>query len=157
LEDIAAMLDGLAKREGEAAEVKVATQKARTYHRGAEYAYKDAAQILRDTKLGAQEEHPSFKRVLLNVMNTGGNCQAYTAVLKNGWYIVITDVGDPSLPDVKSTAVTVGIYKDQEWEDQVELKVVQLERPGRFRDQAHIKDICEAIAFQRASKYPEAL
>lgn len=91
----------------------------------------------------------------LEVLGTGGNCEAYFAVLPNGWQIAITDDGDPSLPDLSSTHIAVGIYKDDLWteENQVALERVKLERPKRIKDQAHLKVICEAIAFKVAWKH----
>lgn len=49
LDDISKTLAQIAVREAKAAG-RVNTQKGRTYHRGAEFAYKDAAQIVRQTR-----------------------------------------------------------------------------------------------------------
>jgi hypothetical protein len=89
----------------------------------------------------------------LEVKGTGGGCEAYVAKLSNGWEVVVTDHGDPSLPDLKSTAVDVGVYRDEEWQERVTFQTMRLERPKRIKDQTHLKAICEAIAYRVVSRH----
>lgn len=84
-------------------------------------------------------------QIKFEVVGTGGGCEAYVAKLPNGWNVVVTDNDDPSLPDENSTAIDVGIYRDEEWMDVVAFNQVEVEAPT--------KEECERIAANLVAQY----